>query len=70
MAIYALIGGGVAVFLFLIWLAFGYAKKAGQAAAERDQFKRKSEQARIANAIDEDVGRLSDDDLDRELRGG
>lgn len=69
MATYAFIGGGVAVFLFLVWLAFGYARKAGRAIAERDHFKRKSEQARTANAIDEDVGRLSDGDLDRELRG-
>ena len=62
--------GGVVVFGFLIWLAFRMAQKGGRAGAERDHFQVKSEQASKANEIDEDVARLSDADLDRELRDG
>ena len=67
MIAYAAIGGGVIVLLFLVWLAFRYARTAGEAAAQRDAFKARSEQARRANEIDESVSALSDDQLDREL---
>ena len=62
--------GLVAVIGFAIWLGFRGQRKRGQAEAERDQFRAKSEQARIANEIDENVAGLSDDELDRELRDG
>lgn len=67
MIAYATIGGGVIVLLFLVWLAFHYARTAGAAGAQRDAFRAKSEQARRANEIDECVADLSDDQLDREL---
>jgi len=67
MIAYAAIGGGVIVLLFLVWLAFHYARAAGEADAQRDAFKAKSEQARRANEIDESVSTLSDGQLDREL---
>ena len=52
---------------FLIWIAMHTARRAGADAAERDQFREKSEQARKANEIDELVVRMSDADLDSEL---
>ena len=64
----AIVGGVVAVAMFLVWLAFRYARKAGEAGAERDHAMTKAEQARKANEIDEDVARLSDAGLDDELR--
>lgn len=67
---YAVVGGGVVVLLFVVGLAFHFVRKAGSAEAERDTFKVKSEQARRANEIDEDVACLSNDELDRELRDG
>ena len=54
---------------FLIWRAFAAERRRGAAEADRDHYQAKSEQARRANAIDEDVARLSDSDLDSELRG-
>ena len=74
MSQYAIIAAVAAVMLglgaFLIWRAFAAERKRGEAEAERDHYQMKSEQARKANAIDEDVARLSDPDLDRELRDG
>ena len=70
MTAYALIAGAVAIGIFLVWLAFRYARKAGEAGAERDQYRTKAEQGRKANEIDENVARLGDDDLDSELRDG
>lgn len=55
---------------FLIWRGFAAERKRGEAEAERDHYQTMSEQARRANEIDEDVVRLSDADLDRELRDG
>ena len=70
MTTYVVIGVVGLVLVFLVWLGFRYARKAGEAGAQRDQALARSEQARKANEIDEDVRRLSDDDLDRELRDG
>jgi hypothetical protein len=67
---YAIIGVIGLVLVFLVWLAFRYARRAGEAAAERDQFQVKSEQARRANEIDEDVARTPIADIDNELRNG
>jgi ABC-type nickel/cobalt efflux system permease component RcnA len=70
----AIIAASAAVMLglgaFLIWKALAAERKRGAAEAERDQYQTMTEQARRANAIDEDVARLSDPDLDRELRDG
>ena len=69
---YAIIGASAIVILglgaFLIGLAFRTARRAGADASERDHYREKSEQARKANEIDEDIVRLSDVDLDSELR--
>lgn len=70
MIAYAVIGGGVVVLLFAVWMAFHLVKKAGSVEAERDMFKMKSEQSRRANEIDENVATLGDEQLDRELRDG
>jgi len=70
MTTYAVIGGLILVLIFIVWIAFKTAEGKGRADAERDQFQTKSEEARQANEIDEAVIRLSDDDLDRELRDG
>jgi hypothetical protein len=68
---YVIIGMGLAALLgfgvFLVWRAFRSERKRGVAEAQRDQFRKKSEQARRGNEIDENVARLSDDDLDSEL---
>lgn len=56
--------------VFLVWNASRAERKRGEAEAQRARFQIMSEQARKANAIDEDVVRLSDADLDRELRDG
>lgn len=68
MTTFAVVGGVVLVLIFLVWLAFKKVEGKGRAEAEREHFQVKSEQARQANEIDEDVARLSDDELDRELR--
>jgi len=74
MSQYAIIAAVAAVMLglgaLLIWRAFAAERKRGEAEAERDLYQMKSKQARRANAIDEDVARLSDPDLDRELCDG
>ena len=62
--------GAVVVLCVMGWFGFRYARKAGEAEAERAYFQRKSEQGKLANEIDEHVARMSDDDLDRELRDG
>lgn len=72
MSAYVVVGAIAAVALgigvFLVRNAFRAARARGEAEAQRAQSQAKSEQARKANAIDEDVARLSDTDLDRELR--
>ena len=62
-------GGAVVIVLAIVWLGFRYAKKSGAAEAQRDDYAARTEQARVANEIDEDVAALDDDALDRELRG-
>ncbi len=64
----ATIGGGVLFLVVVVLAALRVAKGSGRAEAERDYFEAKSEQARRANEIDEDVSGLSDNELDRELR--
>ena len=70
MTIVLVIGSAVVVLCVMGWLGFRYARRSGRAEAQRAHFQRKSEQARMANEIDEDVARMSDADLDRELRDG
>jgi hypothetical protein len=67
--IYAIIGALVLVLIFFVWIAFKNSEGKGRAEAERDRLQTESEVARQANEIDEAIIRLSDDDLDRELRG-
>lgn len=67
MTIYAAIGGLILVLIFIVWIALKSAERKGRADAERDRFLAESEAARRANEIDEDVMRLPDDELDREL---
>lgn len=55
--------------VFQIWRAFKSERERGRAEAERDQHRTNAERARMANEIDEDVIRMSDADLDSELRG-
>ena len=69
MTLYAAIAFGAVVLIFFVWLAFRYAHAAGSADAERKAFKEQTEHARQANEIDEDVARLDDGELDRELYG-
>ncbi len=64
---YIALGAG-AVLLFGVWLAFRQARKRGEAEAEGRANKRSAEHAREANETREDVARLRDADLDRELR--
>lgn len=66
----ATIGGGVLFLLVMVLAALRVAKGSGRAEAERDHFRAKSDQARQANEIDEDVSDLSGDELARELRDG
>jgi len=60
------IGGGVilALLSIVIWMA----RREGRASAQRDAAATGTERARKANEIDEDVRRLDDRALDRELR--
>ena len=66
----ATIGGGVLFLVVVVLAALRVAKGSGRAEAERDHFEARSEQARQANEIDEDVSGLADNELDRELRDG
>lgn len=70
MTVALVVGGAVVVLCVMGWLGLRYARKSGEAEAVRAHLQRKSEQARLANEIDEDVARMSDADLDRELRDG
>jgi type III secretory pathway component EscV len=64
----ATVGGTVLFLVVVILAAIRVAKGSGRAEAERARFRAKSEQARQANEIDEDVAGLSVDELSRELR--
>jgi len=55
---------GAAMLAAIIWIA----RREGRASAERDVAEGSIDRARKANAIDEDVARVDDADLDRELR--
>ena len=55
---------------FAVWLGFRYARKAGASQARADGLKAGVDAARKGQAIDEDVSRMSDDDLFDELRDG
>ena len=57
----------LAVALF-IWLAFRNVRKRGAAEAKQKYAEKSSERAQDAQRIDDDVRRLSDDDLADELR--
>ena len=70
MIAYSALVGLFLLLLFIVWIAFKTAEKKGRAEAEREQFQAKSEAATEAHEIDEAVLRLSDADLDRELRDG
>jgi hypothetical protein len=69
-----IVAGAIIVFVALggiaLWLLVRQSRKLGGAEAERDQFQVKSEQARRANEIDEDVARTPIADIDNELRNG
>jgi hypothetical protein len=68
MTTYAVIGGLFLVLLIVFWLAWETAARKGRLEAENDHLLQASRAARKANEIDEDVARLPDSDLDRELR--
>ena len=55
---------GAAMLAAIIWIT----RREGRASAERDATEGGIDRARKANAIDEDVARVDDADLDRELR--
>lgn len=65
----AITGGAVLFLVVVVLAAMRVANGKGRAEAEKEHFQAKSEQARQANEIDEDVSGLSDDELARELRG-
>lgn len=52
---------------FAVWLGFRYALKAGASEARADNLEAGTDAARKGQAIDEDVSRMSDDDLFDEL---
>lgn len=67
-ALYLILAGLGAV--VLLALLYGrQSRKRGLAEANSDKLEAAVEAARKSGAIDENVARLSDDDLDRELRG-
>ena len=53
---------------FVVWLALRYARKAGAAHARADGLEAGADAARKGQEIDEAVSKLSDSDLDDELR--
>ena len=64
--LYGLVG---ALGAFLIWMGFRYARKSGVSQARADGLEAGADAARKGQEIDEDVARMSDSDLDDELRG-
>ena len=70
MTIVYLIGAGLAVVGLLVWLYGRQSRKAGEAKANNRNLESAVDAARKSGVIDEDVSRLSDADLDRELRNG
>ena len=53
---------------FAVWLGFRYARKAGASQARADGLEAGADAARKGQEIDEDVARMSDSDLNDELR--
>lgn len=66
-----IVAGGVGIVLaVLAYLAMKRAhERAARAEQRADTAEREADHAKDANAIREDVARLSDNDLQRELRG-
>lgn len=62
-----LIGG--AVMVLIVILHGRRSRQLGRAEAQRDGFEKAADHAKEALEIDEDVARLSDAELDRELSG-
>jgi hypothetical protein len=58
------------VLVAVVWIACRIAEQKGRSEAERARHREETATARRANEIDEDVKRLPDADLDRELRDG
>ena len=65
-----LIGAGLAVVVVLALLYGRQSRKRGRAEANAEGLESATDAARKSGAIDEDVSRMSDDDLDRELHDG
>lgn len=63
-----LIAAAVAAVGLFVWLAFRSARKRGAAEAKQKHAEKSAERAKDAQAIDDDVRRLSDDNLADELR--
>ena len=63
-----LIGLVGALGAFAVWLGFRYARKSGAAQARADGLEAGAGAARKGQEIDEAVSKLSDSDLDDELR--
>lgn len=70
MTTYAVAAGLCLVLLAVVWIACRIAEQKGRSEAERERLREETATARRANEIDEDVKRLPDADLDRELRDG
>ncbi len=67
---YAVVGGVLLALLAIVWLAVRTAEQKGRSESDARRLQEAASTARRANEIDEDVRRLADSDLDRELRNG
>jgi hypothetical protein len=65
-----LILAGLAVVVLVIWLYGHQSRKRGRAEANAEGLESAVDHARKAGAIDEDVSRMFDADLDDELHNG
>lgn len=64
-----LAGGVVVVILALVAFIAWRSRRVGTLKSERDQARKGTEHGKKALGLDEKVDRLSDDELDRQLRG-
>lgn len=64
-----LIGAAILGVVVFVWMAFRNARKRGERKIQLDQASKSAKRAQQAAEIDDEVSRLSDDDLDGELRG-
>lgn len=64
-----LIGAAILGVVVFVWMAFRNARKRGERKIQLDQASKSAKRAQKAAEIDDEVSRLSDDDLDDELRG-